>query len=407
MNKNYIDDIYEGKKAEAYINSTSRMSLLYIALAIFGFLILLIPFFSNSIQYKDLGSIGDAVGGILNPLVGIAAALLTFLAFYIQYQANQQIQKQFEIQKFESQFYEMIKLYRENVNEMRYEKHHEGKSVIYENRQVLRVLFKEFIDCYRDVKKFSNSEVIEDYINPDYINELNRTVKKTNSNIDLIEMTIIDISYSIFFFGLGESGEQILREIFKKKYNTKYFYKVLFYMKIKPKRDNLKRYNLWKDLRGKSLNDFHIIIDELYNNRQTPTDTDKLSSFSKLFNMHLGYEKFYGGHQFRLGHYFRHLFLSYNFLEGNKNLSNAEKYNYGKIYRAQLSNYEQALLFINSISSMGIRWELNPKKNNNDYKSNLITAYNLIRNLPSQQLYGIRYDTYYPNVRYESDEYMF
>ncbi|CAM4331424.1 putative phage abortive infection protein [Zobellia roscoffensis] len=405
--KNHTKGNNEDKKEEAYINSTAKMSLLYIGLAIFGFLILLIPFFSNHIKYKDLASMGDAVGGILNPLVGIAAALLTFLAFYIQFQANKQVQKQFEIQKFESQFYEMIKLYRDNVSEMRYEKYHEGKDFIFENRQALRVLFKEFTDCYRDVKKFSRSQLTEDYINTDYIKELNSTVKKTNSNIDLIEMSIIDISYCIFFYGLGESGIQILRAIFKKKYNSNYYFKLLFYMQLKPKQHNIKRYNLWKDLRGKSLEDFQQIIDELYNNRQTPEAKSELSPFSQLFKMHLGYEKFYGGHQFRLGHYFRHLFLSYNFLERTNILSKVEKYNYGKIYRAQLSNYEQALIFINSISSMGVKWELNPKKNNENYMSNLITTYGIIRNLPSQQLYDIRYDTYYPNVRYESDEYMF
>jgi hypothetical protein len=34
---------------------------------------------------------GDTIGGILNPIIGLMGVLLTFLAFYVQYQANNRI----------------------------------------------------------------------------------------------------------------------------------------------------------------------------------------------------------------------------------------------------------------------------------------------------------------------------
>jgi hypothetical protein len=34
---------------------------------------------------------GDTIGGILNPIIGLMGVLLTFLAFYVQYQANNKI----------------------------------------------------------------------------------------------------------------------------------------------------------------------------------------------------------------------------------------------------------------------------------------------------------------------------
>ncbi len=66
----------------------------------------------------DANEFGDYFGGIMNPLIGLTAAFITFLAFFIQFLANRQITSQFQIQQFESQFYEMLKLHKENVNEI-------------------------------------------------------------------------------------------------------------------------------------------------------------------------------------------------------------------------------------------------------------------------------------------------
>ena len=100
-------------------------------------------------------------------------------------------------------------------------------------------------------------------------------------------------------------------------------------------------------------------------------------------------------------------------LNENEFLSNEEKYFYGKTLRAQLSTYEQSLLFINSISSLGMDWEFNfemeqnKKLKNNfklDDKFGLITKYNLIKNLPGNHFNGIIYKNFYPNVNYENNE---
>ena len=70
-------------------------------------------------QYS--GTLGDLVGGTLNPILGLFGILVGGLAFYAQYQANKQVQEQFKIQQFESQFYEMLSLHKENVNEIEIE----------------------------------------------------------------------------------------------------------------------------------------------------------------------------------------------------------------------------------------------------------------------------------------------
>src|SRR5687768_5354252 len=49
-------------------------------------------------SFVNTGAIGDTFNGIAGPFIALAAAILTFLAFWVQYQANQEQKKQFEKQ---------------------------------------------------------------------------------------------------------------------------------------------------------------------------------------------------------------------------------------------------------------------------------------------------------------------
>lgn len=42
------------------------------------------------LDFTETGQIGDTIGGTMSPFVGILAAILTFMAFWIQYQANEE-----------------------------------------------------------------------------------------------------------------------------------------------------------------------------------------------------------------------------------------------------------------------------------------------------------------------------
>jgi len=355
-------------------------------------------FTKNNTDYTITGQFGDFVGGVIGTFFALAGTLLIYLSFSAQTKENKR-------NAFESSFFEMMRIYRENINELRYRKYKLDDFIVYENRQVIREIFSEFIECYREVRKFSNSTKTEDYLTPKYTEKLKNVTQRINPKISLIELARIDIAYSIVFYGLGVEGESIIRKNIQKKYNSEYYYKLLYWMKMKPKKSNKDRYKKWKQARELGLKDLHKLVDELYENRNHPEKTQGLSSLAKEFKMNLDYEKYYGGHQFRLGHFFRHLFQSYKYLNNHKDLSDEEKYAYGKMYRAQLSTYEQALLFINSISTIGMKWEFTPEKQSDpNIKTNLITTYNLIKNLPGEHLYGIRYSTYYKNVEYESLE---
>lgn len=351
--------------------------------------------FSLPTDYASTGQFGDFIGGVVGTFFALAGTLLIFLSFIQQARENKRI-------AFESVFFEMVRLHRDNVSELRYHKYRKGEDRVFENRQVINLIFKEFIECYRDVKKFSNSRNEEDYLKQRYRTKLRNITFRINPGINIIELAIIDIAWSIVFYGLGTEGESAIRKSFLRKYNSDYYHKLLYYIKLKPKKSNVNRFKNWTILRGLELSQLHPIIDELYCNRNHPEQTMGLSENAIRLQMHLPYEKYYGGHQFRLGHYFRHLFQSYSFLNNHEDLNPVQKYEYGKLLRAQLSTYEQGLLFINSLSSLGMKWEYNPEKTSK--KSALISNYNLVKNLPDVHMFGIMYKYYYPKVQFEFEE---
>ena len=142
-----------------------------------------------------------------------------------------------------------------------------------------------------------------------------------------------------------------------------------------------------------------FFIRQLRNNPKYEFDDQHLFTIAKDYYYPSNFIKFYGGHQYKIGHYFRHLFLTFTFINEQNFLSRKEKYFYAKLLRAQLSTSEQGLLFINSLSTLGLVWDINPKVKKTNIlwldkilikPKRLITKYNLIKNLPGKEVFGIR-----------------
>lgn len=100
---------------------------------------------------------------------------------------------------------------------------------------------------------------------------------------------------------------------------------------------------------------------------------------------------YYGGHQSKLGNYFRNLFNTVEYIDSAKKLTRNEKYELIKILRTQLTTYEQAILFYNSLSIIGIPWR----------RKNYIQNYKLIKNIPLGLTSNISPKKYYPTIEFE------
>lgn len=83
----------------------------------------------------------------------------------------------------------------------------------------------------------------------------------------------------------------------------------------------------------------------------------------------LAYKPF-EGHQSRLGHYYRHLYQSIKYVDQQK--MDIDKNEYTKTIRAQLSNHEQALLLLNSLTPLGASW----------WRHGYMLRYKLVKNIP-------------------------
>lgn len=102
---------------------------------------------------------------------------------------------------------------------------------------------------------------------------------------------------------------------------------------------------------------------------------------------------FYGGHQSKLGNYFRHLYHTVRFVDSIKFLNDSEKKGYIKILRSQLTNYEQAIIFYNSLCPLGNEWRV----------KGYILKYEMVKNLPPDFLGEIDYSWFYDMV-YEYEQ---
>lgn len=108
------------------LTTFDRSFWIYFGIAIFliiaiGFL----PYLLTStrfclIDFSDSGQVGDTIGGIMGPFIAIVASLLTFLAFWVQFKANQQQRYDIAVERFESNLFQMLQMQESIVNGLYY-----------------------------------------------------------------------------------------------------------------------------------------------------------------------------------------------------------------------------------------------------------------------------------------------
>jgi hypothetical protein len=353
-------------------------------------------FFWNTTDYEKSGQIGDFVAGVVGTLFAFAGTIFIILTFREQMIENKR-------NRFEEIYYEMVRIHRENVSQLVYNKKNKKSISQLENRQVIKEIVDEFKEVYGEIKKLMKRWDVENSLTNSYINRTTNIIEENKLDTTVYEMFIIDLAYFVLFYGIGQEGKVIVKGHFRKDIDLEVLKIILFYLEQKPKKSNKKRYKSWKQLVSleseRLLNTVLGSFDKIDNEEIYDIEIAEKLKLNRLAKSK--YKKYYGGHQHRLGHYYRHLYQSYKLLDRSTLITANDKYDYSKLIRAQISTYEQILLFLNSLSSLGRKWQLT---SDNDKRNDFIETYQVIKNVPGVQLYDIKYKKFYPKIVYETNE---
>lgn len=112
---------------------------------------------------------------------------------------------------------------------------------------------------------------------------------------------------------------------------------------------------------------FYKRFSTLWNRKASSLDGD-----SEQERINKTYMNFFRGHESEFGHYFRSLYNIIKFIDQS---DIEDKRLYTNLVRAQLSSFEQALLFYNSLSELGV-----------DKFKPLIERYSLLKTVPRNEL---------------------
>jgi len=412
---NEVTDGLEDKKTGKYVLTFFATIFLSIGVSVLFFFTIKVIIShslttdSNTVDLAKFGTFGDFIGGAVGTLFSLAG-------FFILYLTLKEQRENFHRERLESTFFELIKLHRENVSEMQYSYYvtkvddlTEIEKVTAEKRKVFKIIFTQFKEAWDELNHIFSESSIEEIYEKEYLIKIRQNHEVQERKIDLKQLAQIDVIYLIVFFGLSKEDQLNILNVTRNRYNRLFIDKVIKFASLKPKRESSFWEN-WDFIHKNNRELFDEIVNKREGKRYYPGidhyGVDKKGEVLKFVIYYPdNYNKYYGGHQFRLGHYFRHIFQTVKFIDNEESLSTKEKYNYIKTLRGQLSNYEQIIFFLNSLSEVGRTWEFMKKNKPNEYikkEKQLITKYNLIKNIPAQYIANnINILDYYPNLDYE------
>ena len=340
--KNWLHDIGE--------NKTPRLKPILLVLVAVFVLIAILPVVltQNSIikcfDFTKTGEIGDTIGGIMGPFIAIVAAILTFMAFWVQYTANVQQRNDIARERYENEFFKMLDYYSHISSEMTVN----GQN----SKAAFQELVGEWTYTFNLVVNAFNALAEDSSLS--WPGNTKAKYEELNGDAEKKFFCLERISYGIFFYGIWYKyhddsdgdivalAKMIIDRVFS--HTTK---------SINPK------YLNFTDYLNRGL-------------------TDKIGEINHVgCNLGLGKANL-------LGHYFRHLYNVVKFVADidESIFDEKKKYELIKILRAQMSDYEQVLLYKDSLSEFGQSWRA--RDDSKPFPKNLsyIARFRLIKNMP-------------------------
>ncbi len=314
----------ENRKWSAVVRKDADAALLIAGIS--AFILLSASFFAPNLlsvyplELHQSSNLATTVNGLMNPFIAIAAAIMTFMAFWVQYTANAKIHEENKKQQDERQFYEMLKIHRDNVDKL------------------------EFVHLESEEEANYNEYVRRFHVS--YLSEKRYVLihSKGQSAIQLFLKELKCIYNSLDSSSVGGSDR------FKKAYDV-FFNGLSFCPYLNAKDHICTRFEREYKLKCMPSKDDEILCKKKIDVNKDWENNDGLPR-SSIMN----------GHKAELNPYYRHLYLTVK-LVVESNFSEFEKEKYLKILRASLTAEEQVLLLFNwyfgklRMSGYGLKWE--------------------------------------------------
>ena len=339
------------------------------------------------VDFSQSGQVGDTIGGVMGPFIALIAAFLTFMAFWIQYRANEkqnaiakkqleiaelqmtmakEQERKYAIERFENTLHQMLDMYSKNSDAVKVGGL-TGKEAF---EEMAAELFYIYYVLDKKLRKIilDQSKIIDD-------NRRDNIAKYATILFDEKEkrkMFLTRLAYDLFFYGTN----------------------VVDLDKVYHGREELYLANeLLSQLQKLAYHSTDTVTYRSKLKRLTTPPIDKINidEYSAHYQMALG-------HNAQLGHYYRQLLQIVKYIsETPIILEECQKYNYAKLLRSQLCDAEQILLFYNSLSIMGMAWNERHGTETDDISTwCYILRYRLIKNIPTNfPFFGITPIGYY------------
>lgn len=339
---------------------------------------------------------------LMSPFIAILAAILTFMAFWVQFNANQEMLKNNGKQQLERQFYEMLKIHKDNVNEIKWENwsiqsspsdsiENLKKGPVWNNRYSIHSEYGRKVFDYHlqelEFVYFSLGAAIgllmknENVKMPEDFKGLLKWKKMVSTayyiyikGMDVIKIEMFAYDKSADFFKICDENPEELEDIITQGES------------IKNRVSGITSHDTGLfftfDSEGYAFLYLYFLL-SFFKKKLRPFDCkSSVPSFHSLRGAEL-----FNGHFTELNHYYRHLYQMVKMVAnyGKDIVAYREKRKYLKMLRAQLTSYEQCMLFFNWIAGQefGEDWE-------ND-KNHFFTEYRMIHNLRTKESILFKY----------------
>ena len=355
---------------------TSRGWLIAAGVAILTLPILLTKTPCCIFDFSDTGQVGDTMGGIMGPFIAILAVWFTFKAFWVQFEANEaqkdineQQRKDIAKERFENKFYELIHLHRDNMLELNHNAN-EGRNAVVSSCYHLAVLYSLIDNLF--VKYYQGNE--------DVVKKYSQLAESAGG----YQKLFVEITYNLFFY-----GKEYIHTLPKEESSYLIYSKVV-------------------DMLLKACSEFQFKQSDVVDlPEKIKSEAERYLKRDKTYDVMGNYkilmpEGLLKGNHASFGIYFRQLYQIVKFVAKSDILSENERYDYVKILRSQLSDFEQILLYYNGLSMVGKKWNTaEPPIQINDTDSwrenmKLISRFKLIKNIPASfNMFGVAPEEYY------------